>query len=90
MGTLRVGYLTPSGGGVQLIESNEDAGSLLARELGDQVRTQGQVTVSGKTWQSSVVRGDERTLVDTSAERTLIVIGRAELDELTVLVQSLR
>jgi hypothetical protein len=90
VGTLRVGYLTPSGGGVQLIESNEEAGSLLARELGDQVRTQGQVTVNGKAWQSSVVRGGERALVDTSAERTVIVIGRADLPELTVLVQSLR
>ena len=31
--TLRVGYLTPGGGSLQLIESNEPAESLLAREL---------------------------------------------------------
>ena len=90
VGTLRVGYITPSGGGVQLIESNEDASALLARELGDQVRTQGQVIVNGKSWQSSAVRGDERALVDTSAERTLIVIGQADVGELTALARSLR
>jgi Protein of unknown function (DUF4245) len=89
VGTLRVGYITPSDGALQLIESNEDARSLLARELGDQVRPQGQVTVNGQLWQSSTVRGDERALVDTSSERTLMVVGRASLDELTVLAQSL-
>jgi Protein of unknown function (DUF4245) len=89
VGTLRVGYLTPSGAGVQLIESNQEAGPLLARELGEQVRTQGQVIVNGKPWQASVARGEERALVDTSAERTLIVIGHADVGELTVLAQSL-
>lgn len=89
VGTLRVGYITPSGGAVQLIESNENAGSLLARELGDQVRPQGDVTVNGKTWRSSTVRGDESALVDTSSERTVIVVGQAGLDEMTKLAQSL-
>jgi len=89
VGALRVGYITPSGGAVQLIESNENAGSLLARELGDQVRPQGDVTVNGKTWRSSTVRGDESALVDTSSERTVIVVGQAGLDEMTKLAQSL-
>ena len=60
-----------------------------ARELGDQVRPHGDVTVNGKAWRSSTVRGDELALVDTSSERTLIVVGRAGLDEMTTLAQSL-
>jgi hypothetical protein len=89
VGTLRVGYITPSGGAVQLIESNENAGTLLARELGDQVSPQGDVIVNGKAWRSSTVRGEELALVDTSPERTVIVVGRARLDEITALAQSL-
>jgi hypothetical protein len=89
-GTLRVGYLTPTGGTVQLIESNEDPSSLLPRELGDQVRPQGDVAVNGRLWRSSNVRGNERALVDASSEVTVIVVGRAGVDELTMLAGSLR
>jgi hypothetical protein len=90
VGTLRIGFLTPAGGAVQLIESNEEAGSLLARELGRQVRSQGDVAVNGVAWRSSVVRGDERALVESSPTRTVIVVGSAGLNELTTLAQSLR
>ena len=79
---LRVGYVTPNGGAVQLIESNQPAEALLRRELGDHTRPIGTVEVRGRQWQSHEVRGDERALVLTGADRTLIVIGRAELDEL--------
>jgi hypothetical protein len=89
-GTLRVGYLTPTGGTVQLIESNEDPASLLPRELGDQVRPQGEVAVNGRLWRSSSVRGDERALVNASNGATVIVVGRAGVDELSVLAGSLR
>ena len=40
--TLRVGYLTPTGGHLQLIESTEAAEVLLARELGDGPRPTGE------------------------------------------------
>jgi hypothetical protein len=82
---LRVGYLTPSGGGVQLIESDQPVETLLQRELGDQVRPVGTEDISGRPWQSYEVRGDERALVRTDTDRTLIVIGRAEMAELRAL-----
>ena len=89
-GTLRVGYVTPSGGTVQLVESNEGTASVLARELGNDVRPQGEVTINGRLWRSSNVRGDEGALVDTSNERTVIVVGHAPVQELTTLAASLR
>lgn len=88
-GTLRLGYLSPSGGQLLFIASNEPADALLARELGGQVRPQGEVVVAGQAWASSIVRGDERALVQTGPVRTLIVVGRAPLDELTTLAASL-
>ncbi len=95
-GALRLGYLTPSGGQALLVVSNEDAADLLARELGDQVRPQGEVPINGRAWDSSIVRGDEYALVDLGgngaapAERTIIVVGDAPLAELTELAASLR
>lgn len=91
VGTLRVGYVTPSGAGVQLVESNEDPATLLVRELGDQVRPAGVVTVNGAAWTSSSgVRGEQRALVDTTAKRTVIVVGPATVGELTELASALR
>jgi hypothetical protein len=95
-GALRLGFLTPSGGQALLIVSNEDASSLLARELGDQVRPQGEVSINGRVWDSSIVRGDEYALVDLGgtrsapAARTVIVVGEAPLAELTTLAAALR
>jgi hypothetical protein len=86
---LRVGYLTPSGAGVQLIESNQPAEDLLRRELGDSVRPTGTVDISGHQWQSYEVRGDERALVLTGQDRTVIVIGHGGPDELRALAASL-
>lgn len=86
---LRVGYLTPSGGQVQLIESNEDAGALLARELGAGSRLTGTVPVGGEQWQTYQVRVDETALVLSQPARTVIIIGRAKDDELTTLAAAL-
>src|SRR5262245_42556363 len=43
--TLRLGYLTPTGGALQLIESDEPTEPLLGRELGAPVRPTGPVTI---------------------------------------------
>jgi hypothetical protein len=48
------------------------------------------VSVAGQAWTSSIVRGDERALVSTTAARTIVVVGRATLDDLTVLAGALR
>ena len=89
--------VSPSGGQVLFVVSNEETGGLLARELGEDVRPEGETSVDGQAWASSVVRGDERALVRTDAVRsgdgqtlrTVIVVGHAPLDELTALAASL-
>lgn len=87
--TLRVGYLTPEDGTVQLLETNEDPQALLPRELGDDVRPDGQVTVAGGDWRSYRIRGNQRALVNTSGVRTIVVHGSASRDELVALASSL-
>lgn len=89
-GTLRLGYLTPSGGQLLLVESNGDASALLASELGDEVRPDGEVVVNDRTWTRSVVRGDERAVVLAETERVVIIVGRATSDEMIELAAALR
>jgi hypothetical protein len=88
-GTLRLGYLTPDGGGVQIVESNAATTDLFPQELGDQIKPQGEVPIGGRSWTSSIVRDNERALVDTAGARTVIVVGQADLDALTTLAGSL-
>lgn len=90
VGTLRLGYLTPSGGQLLLIESNADTSVLLATELGDDVRPDGEVVVAGRPWTRSVVRGDERSLVLVESDRVIVIVGRAPAEEMTELAGSLR
>jgi hypothetical protein len=87
---LRLGYLSPAGGQLLLVESNEPAGSLLAQELGDVVSRQGGVAVNGISWDASQVHGDERALVNVTDSRTIIAVGRSSPEDLTTLVASLR
>lgn len=84
-GELRVGYVTAGDGQVQLIESNEDTAELSAREFDNQARLTATTTVAGAPWQTYQVRGDEKALVLTTPERTIIVIGRADVAELVTL-----
>ncbi|HET8684110.1 MAG TPA: DUF4245 domain-containing protein [Micromonosporaceae bacterium] len=83
--TLRIGYVTPSGGGLQLVRSDAPTDELLARELGDAPRITGTVTVGGDTWQRYVTGPGGVALVCTGTDGTALVIGRATDAELTAL-----
>jgi hypothetical protein len=83
--TLRIGYVTPNGGGVQLVESTAEVNGLLIQELGDNTRPDGVVAVGSGNWNSYQVRNGERALVWTEMGRTIIVIGSADQSELAVL-----
>jgi hypothetical protein len=91
--TLRIGYVSPSGGFVQLIESNADAAALLRDEVGGGQaprRPDGTERIRGESWQAYPGREDERALVLLQPERTIVVLGKAPSEELTALAGSLR
>jgi Protein of unknown function (DUF4245) len=85
---LRVGYVTPDNGALQLVESTEPLEELLIRELGDQTRPTGPVTVNGVDWRSYDVRTSEKALVRADTGRTIIVIGKANAADLRALAAS--
>ncbi|MFS8479836.1 MAG: DUF4245 domain-containing protein [Micromonosporaceae bacterium] len=88
--TLRIGYITPGGEGVQFISSDVPAQQLLANELGDQARLVGTETIAGRPWQQYDARPGERALVRAEPDHTLIVVGPATLDDLHTLAAAIR
>ncbi|MEU8181871.1 DUF4245 family protein [Micromonospora sp. NPDC049044] len=87
---LRIGYLTPEGRGVQLLQSNVPAERLLPVELTDQSQPQGPTELAGRTWQRYTARGNQQALVLLEPTRTVLVVGDARDNELRELAGALR
>jgi hypothetical protein len=87
--TLRLGYLTPAGEGVQLVQSTVAAARLLTEELTEDAAPAGTVEVDGIAWQRYPGRSGETALVLREAEHTLLVVGPAAESELRRLAASL-
>ncbi len=86
--TLRIGYVTPAGAGVQLIESSVPKDQLLIQELGDDTKPDGVVPAGSGSWNAYQVRNGQRALVLPQSGRTIIVIGDADPSELAQLAAS--
>lgn len=82
---LRVGYVTPEGRGLQLVQSDVPPERLLPIELTEEGRPQGQTDLGSSTWQRYTARGNEQALVLLQPERTVIVVGDARDNELRAL-----
>jgi len=91
-GTLRVGYVTPSGSGLQLVESDQPVDRLLPTELGTGAQPGDLVTIEGRQWRSYPVArtGGQRALVLADAGRTAVVVGDASDTDLRTFVATLR
>jgi hypothetical protein len=87
---LRVGYETPKGGTVQLIEGNLPQGEMLRRELGGERSATGTVDIGGRTWETFPGRDSEKALVLKEPSRTVIVVGKASDEELKQLAGALK
>jgi hypothetical protein len=90
-GTLRVGYVTPGGAGLQLVESEQAVDTLLPAELGTDARPGNLVTIGGRQWREyPQVRHGDRALVLVDNDRTTIAIGTASDAELRTFAGALR
>lgn len=88
--TLRIGYLTPQGDGVQFVMSDIPAEDLFATELGERPRQQGSTTVASRDWQRYAGRAGETALVLLEPGRSVIVLGRAPVEDLRTLAAAIR
>jgi hypothetical protein len=87
---LRVGWRTPEGDSVQLIESSLSPDVLLDRELGAGAQPGSEVEINGRRWRSYSARADERAFVLLEPGRTIIVVGQAGDAELRELAAALK
>ncbi|MFJ6149527.1 DUF4245 domain-containing protein [Micromonospora profundi] len=87
---LRLGYLTPEGRGVQLLQSSLPAERLLPAELTAESQPQGQTELAGRTWQRYTARGNQQALVLLEPTRTVLIVGDARDNELRELAGALR
>lgn len=87
--TLRIGYVTPSGGFAQVIETDAEPETALRQELDGGGRPTGVERIGEARWQAYPGRGEERALVLMEPGRTILVIGNASAEELRTLAASL-
>jgi hypothetical protein len=78
---LRIGYVTPDGAGLQLIQSDVPPDKLLPAELTKSGRAEGTVKLDGQTWQRYTARPGERALVLLERDRTIVIVGGAHEEE---------
>nr|WP_323373971.1 DUF4245 domain-containing protein [Plantactinospora alkalitolerans] len=88
--SLRIGYLSPDDGGLQLVQSNTPAEQLLPAELTRNGQPQGTTELGGRTWQRYTARAGELALVLLEPDRTVIVVGRVPEGDLRQIALSLR
>jgi hypothetical protein len=89
-GMLHVGYVTPQGSYAEIRQTNGDAKEAVD-EWVDDARPTDTVDIDGRTWRvvESAVTG-KQGLVGTYRGTTVVVTGKAELEELQELAASLR
>lgn len=88
--TLRIGYVTPDGDPVQVVQSTVPPAQLLKSELTAHPRPDGVVTLAHQRWERYPGRSGERALVSSDATRTVLVVGPADESLLRELAVSLR
>jgi hypothetical protein len=87
---LRIGYVTPDGAGLQLIQSDVPTEELLPVELTKSGRAEGTIKIDGQSWQRYRARPGERALVLLERDRTVVIVGGAHEEEQRELAAAVR
>src|SRR5581483_6544336 len=88
---LRVGYVTPARAGLQLVESDQPANSLLPAELGSDAQPGDEVAIGARRWRAyPVARGGGQGLVLAEDGRIVVLVGAVSAEDLRTLAASLR
>jgi uncharacterized protein DUF4245 len=88
--TLRLGYVTPSGGFAQLVESDRDSAALLAGSVPRDARPAGTERIAGAPWSKYTGEKNHAVLALLRPHRTILVVGQTSDTEMRALAASLR
>lgn len=87
--TLRIGYVDPDKDPIQLVESSVPTSTLLPAELAENAKPIGTFRSETGVWRLFDGRPGEKALVMADQSRTIIVVGKADVDSLEKLAGSL-
>jgi hypothetical protein len=87
--TLRLGYVDPDKDPIQLVESNVAPEKLLPAEVGTNATPGGMFRSAGRAWRLYTGRPGEQALVLTEPNRTIVLVGRADVKNLQTLALAL-
>ncbi|GAA0507830.1 hypothetical protein Ade02nite_49830 [Paractinoplanes deccanensis] len=87
--TLRIGYVDPDKDALQLVESNVPSATLLPTELTKAAKPAGEFRSDAGVWRLYDTRPGEKALVLADQTRTVIVIGKSDVERLETLAGSL-
>jgi hypothetical protein len=87
--TLRIGYVDPDRDPIQLIESSAPTAALIPVELGSEPKATSTFRDGARTWQRYDARPGEEALVLLEKDRTVIVVGTTDAENLEDFAASL-
>nr|WP_296063658.1 DUF4245 domain-containing protein [uncultured Actinoplanes sp.] len=87
--TLRLGYVDPDKDPIQLIESSVPTDTLLPAELSTGAKPTGNFRSASGVWRVYDARPGEKALVLGEQNRTIVIVGRTDVDNLEKLATSL-
>jgi hypothetical protein len=87
---LRVGYIAPDGAGLQLVESDGAAATVISDEVGTANPVGASVDIGGRTWgKVATSKHNQHALIDTGNGYTIIVKGQASDNDLRTFAAAL-
>jgi hypothetical protein len=87
---LRVGYIAPDGAGLQLVESDGAAATVISDEVGTANPVGASVDIGGRTWgKVATSKHNQHALIDTGNGYTIIVKGQASDTDLRTFAAAL-
>jgi hypothetical protein len=88
---LRVGYLAPDGAGLQLVESDGVAATVISDEVGTANPVGASVAIDGRTWgKVAAGKNNQQALIDTEKGYTIVVKGQTSDTDLHTFAAALR
>lgn len=87
--TLRIGYVDPGKDPIQLVESSVPPATLLPAELTDKAEPVTSFHAANGVWRLYNGRPGEQALIKIDQNRTIIVVGKADVENLERLASAL-
>jgi hypothetical protein len=88
--TLRLGYVDPDKDPIQVVESSVPSSTLLPTELTEDAEPLGTFRAGTGVWRLYQGRPGEKALVLADDKRTVIIVGKTDVDNLKAMATALR